>query len=396
MKIRLALTLAAVAALAAPALAQDAPAGPGKDAAPPAPITEKDAVHAAWDEMQAAVQTIRAAQAAKDQAKMQEAMGPYRAAQERFLKAFAAADWEKIDPKADQDLLGQGLMMVGNEALGTHDGKTAVKAFETFAAKLPDSPAAKMVGAQMLPMAYLAAGDLAKAGACYEKGAASDDAALRGMSLVALGDLRCAQGDAAAAKDAWTKAGAVTVSGPRDPAARSKSDAEMRLALVGSPAPEIDSKTWIDGEAKALSAHKGSVVVIDFWATWCPPCRGVMPGLNEMFVARKKDGLQVLGVTRFYSNGFMPKKGTKEPVSDGEQVRNIPEASFQDHLKQFKENLAITYPFVTATAAEFTAYQVQGIPSMFVVDREGKVAFVKVGGGDETLLKMVIDRLLKS
>jgi len=401
MKPRLALTAAAVCAvvlaLSSAALAQDAPSGPGANdgpAAAPADKVEKDAVHKAWDDVRAAMDEMKAAAAAKDMPKMQAARTVAMQKQEEFRNAFTASDWDKIDPKADMDLLGSGLQMLGNDAMSKGDGKTAVKIYEAFLAKLGDTPAAKTVQSRMLPAAYVMAGDLAKSVAIWETGAKSDDAGVKCDALLNLGDLKAAQGDAAAAKAAWQQIADLPAAGPRDPATQMKPYAEIRLGLVGSPAPEIDSKTWLGGEAKTLSAHKGSVVVVDFWATWCPPCRGVMPGLSKMYDEKQKDGLVVLGVTRFYANGFMPKAGTKEPVTDGERIQNIPEATFQDHLKQFKDNLAISYPFVTATEAEFKAYKVSGIPTMAVIDRAGNVAFVKVGGGDESMLRLAVDHLL--
>ncbi|MCE9634932.1 MAG: TlpA family protein disulfide reductase [Planctomycetes bacterium] len=401
MKNRFALTAAALLAVATFAIAQDVPAGPGANDAPvappvaPAKPVEKDAVRKAWDDMKALQDTMKAAAAAKDMAAMQTARTEYMAKQQEFKAAFAKADWEKIDPKAEMDLLGTGLQMLMNDALGKGDGASGVKLCETFLAKLPDSPAAKSVGGRMLPMAHLMAGQLPKAVAIWEKNAADADPAVKCDGLLNLGDVKAAEGDVAAAKAFWQQIADMPAgANPRDAVNQLKPYADLRLTLVGNPAPEIDSKTWLDGEAKPLSAHKGSVVVVDFWATWCPPCRGVMPALNEMFEAKKKDGLVVLGVTHFYPSGFMPKAGTKEPVSDGEKVSNLTEAQFPDHLKQFKTNLAITYPFVTATDAEFKAYKVSGIPTMAVIDRQGKVAFVKVGGGDETMLKIVVDRLL--
>jgi hypothetical protein len=92
-----------------------------------------------------------------------------------------------------------------------------------------------------------------------------------------------------------------------------------------------------------------------------------------------------------YSNGFMPKAGTKDH-SDGEGLE--PDRPVPGPPEAVQDEPCDHVPFVTATDADFKAYKVSGIPTMAVIDRQGKVAFVKVGGGDETMLKIVVDRLL--
>lgn len=421
MKTPFARTVTALAAVAAVAIAasapfasaQDDPVGPGKDggSVAPAPAAAKDAVHTAWDafgaaraQVMAAQTELRAAAGAKDEARIAAARARSTAAQTEmraagtaFQDALAAADRSKIDAAADKDLLGQGLqMLIGDAMSKKHDGKAAVALCEEFIARLSDTPAAKYVANDVLADACLMAGDIARAEKIWETASAGDDVGLKCNGLMNLGDLKSARGDFEGARASWQKVGDLAAAaGPRDPAGQQKPYVEQRLALIGSPAPEVDSKDWIDGAPAALTAMRGKVVVVDMWATWCPPCRDAMPGLDKLYRARKKDGLEVLGVTRFYKNGFLPTAGTKEPVTDGVRMDDLTPESFPAHLRQFKENLGISYPFVTtATDAEFKAYKVQGIPTMAVVDREGKVVFVKVGGGDETLLTMAVDRAL--
>jgi hypothetical protein len=121
-----------------------------------------------------------------------------------------------------------------------------------------------------------------------------------------------------------------------------------------------------------------------------------MPSLDALHRELGPKGLVVLGVTRFYARGFLPTAGTKDPLRDGQPVDGITEAGFLDHVKQFKSNVGLAYPFAIATEAEFKAYGVTGIPTLVVVGRDGKVAFVKVGGGDETLLRIAVERQLEA
>jgi len=68
---------------------------------------------------------------------------------------------------------------------------------------------------------------------------------------------------------------------------------------VGKPPPEVGAKTWFNnlGPEPSLANLKGQVVLIEYWATWCPPCRAAWPHLNELYSTYAKDGLVVLGLS---------------------------------------------------------------------------------------------------
>ena len=368
----------------------------GEEAAAPA-ADETQKVRDLWAARAKAIEEMRTAGGAKEKA--MAARKSVNDAAEAFGKAFAASDWEKFDSEKDKDLLKTGLLMTGQKALyQDDDAKAAIRALEALAARYPADAAAT---GELLARAYIASSDLAKARTALDATAAKGEGPAKFSAQVLLGDLLAAQGDVAAAQKSWQS---VLENVPpatdekRDVYGRPRSDAETRMALIGKPAPEIDSKTWLDGEAKALSALKGQVVIVDFWATWCPPCRAVMPGLDKLWREKQKDGLAVLGVTHYYKNGFMPTAGTKDPVKDGERMKDLTPENYMDHLKQFKTNLAIGYPFVVTgeEGAESKAYKVSGIPTLVVIDRAGNVAFLQVGSGGEALLHLTVDRLLKA
>ena len=148
---------------------------------------------------------------------------------------------------------------------------------------------------------------------------------------------------------AATAAGLATLSGPA--VAQEGKDTK---SLKGQAAPDFNLKT-LDGKDVKLSALKGKVVLIDFWATWCPPCVKGLPHVNE--IAQKKEltdkGLVVLAVN------VQEKAAT---------VQKFMEA----------KKLSLTVP-LDADGKASEAYLVQGIPTTLVVGRDGKISEVFVG-----------------
>ncbi len=124
---------------------------------------------------------------------------------------------------------------------------------------------------------------------------------------------------------------------------------EERLMLKeGSAAPDFTLPVLGGGEA-SLSALKGKVVVVNFWATWCPPCLVEMPVLNELYAAYRDQGVEVLG------------------LSLDEEGLSI--------TKPFVEKLGVAYPIVEADRKTYQAYgNILTIPHTFVIDRAGNVA----------------------
>ena len=124
---------------------------------------------------------------------------------------------------------------------------------------------------------------------------------------------------------------------------------EERLMLKeGSEAPDFTLPVLGGGEV-SLAALKGKVVVVNFWATWCPPCINEMPVLNDLYVEYQDQGVEVLGLS-------LDEEGL--PIT-----------------KPFVEKLEVTYPIVEADRKTYQAYgNVLTIPHTFVVGRDGNVA----------------------
>ena len=122
-----------------------------------------------------------------------------------------------------------------------------------------------------------------------------------------------------------------------------------------------------------------------------------MPRLDELHAERAKEGLMVLGVTRYYDHGYLPvnMQELREGKRGGKAEQKLDQEGFMHHLKQFRENTGVRYPFAVATANDMKNYGITGIPTVFVLDKEGRVTYAAVGGMKEHLLNIAIDRLLK-
>lgn len=124
----------------------------------------------------------------------------------------------------------------------------------------------------------------------------------------------------------------------------------------------------IGGGAVSLSSLRGRVVLVDFWATWCPPCRESIPELNALYGRYKDRGLVVLGVS----------------VDRGLDLASTVGAFARDN--------GLTYPVLLDDKGVNKLYSVSSIPAMFLIDKEGKVAKRFVGyspGLGETISKEI-------
>ena len=102
------------------------------------------------------------------------------------------------------------------------------------------------------------------------------------------------------------------------------------------------------GRALRLSDYKGKVVVLNFWATWCPPCRAEMPDLIRMQREYRSQGLQVVGIT------YPP-----------EEIAEV---------RQFVRKLGVNYPIALGTSETKSLFdETETLPLTIVIDREGKV-----------------------
>ena len=115
---------------------------------------------------------------------------------------------------------------------------------------------------------------------------------------------------------------------------------------VGQPAPAISATDWLNTPPLSLGKLRGKIVVVEFWATWCPPCRKSIPHLVELHKTYREKGVVLIGLT----------DETKTKV------------------EPFAAEMGMTYAVGCGSRSK-SAYGVRGIPHAFVVDVAGKVVW---------------------
>lgn len=146
---------------------------------------------------------------------------------------------------------------------------------------------------------------------------------------------------------------------------------EARLG-VGDPAPSLKISEWVKGEP-VTEFQKGRVYVVEFWATWCPPCKKSIPHLTEL-QEKHKGSVTVIGISA--------KDGNGETI---EKVRS--------YVEKAGDTMAYTVAFDDGSQtnrAYMVAARQRGIPAAFVVDQEGKIAWIghPMSGLDAVLEKL--------
>jgi thiol-disulfide isomerase/thioredoxin len=130
-------------------------------------------------------------------------------------------------------------------------------------------------------------------------------------------------------------------------------------ALAGAPAISYDVKR-LDGRTDALDRYRGSVVVMNLWATWCPPCREEMPALERFYQENKAKGVVVLG------------------VDQGESA---------DAAGSFARGHGVTFPILLDADQQYgRSYAAIGLPTTVIVGRDGHV--LRGIDGELTLAQM--------
>ena len=159
-------------------------------------------------------------------------------------------------------------------------------------------------------------------------------------------------------------------------------DATLRGPLAAPGAPEILVRDWLEQRPMTLAALRGRVVLLDFWATWCTPCRVALPYMNEWHERYKNQGLTILALTQY--QGSMNGRATSN-------------SSELDMLRRFKRAEGMKYAVgVDGKGTTSLSYNVTSIPTAVLIDRRGRVRFISVGATqtDMNEIGQMIERLL--
>jgi thiol-disulfide isomerase/thioredoxin len=140
-------------------------------------------------------------------------------------------------------------------------------------------------------------------------------------------------------------------------------------ALIGKPAPEFPKDaSWLNGQPLTWQALRGQVVILDFWADWCGPCRSALPKLSQLHNGRATNGLTIIGVH--------------------------PPGSELESIKKVMDEFDLAYPICidvvnrrgTKSAGDlFAQFAIDGIPHFVVVDARGVVVASESNRFEEAL-----------
>ncbi|MFA4828903.1 MAG: TlpA disulfide reductase family protein [Thermodesulfovibrionales bacterium] len=150
---------------------------------------------------------------------------------------------------------------------------------------------------------------------------------------------------------------------------KKEGEVEINPPSIGDTAPDFTLK-GINGNTISLADYKGKVVMVEFWATWCPPCKELAPILEKVYKKYKDKGLVFLALVS---------------KDEGEAT-----------IKSFIKEHGITYPVLLAGQETMRHYGISSIPVTFIINKEGRVVTIHMGNTRDIMQELTseIERLL--
>lgn len=138
---------------------------------------------------------------------------------------------------------------------------------------------------------------------------------------------------------------------------------------VGLRAPSIAGVNVITGQQVSLGGFRGQTVMLNFWATWCLPCRAEMPIMQKL-------SQEMAGKLHVVAVGYSDFETTKQ-------------------LKEFADGLGLTFPIVYDEGAAGQKYRVAGLPTTFFIDKDGYIRAKVAGAMTETAMRRYMEETSK-
>lgn len=156
---------------------------------------------------------------------------------------------------------------------------------------------------------------------------------------------------------------AISLAGSRLVCGLSPSSSDLK------PAPDIKFKD-LEGNKFKLSDHRGKVVIVNFWAVWCPPCKIEIPELVTLYTQYKEQGLRIIGIA----------------IDSGKDGK----------IKEKAQELGINYPVINGDDYQIrnSFGGIRAVPTTFIINPDGKIYKNYVGYRDKTVFEEDIKTLL--
>ncbi len=131
-------------------------------------------------------------------------------------------------------------------------------------------------------------------------------------------------------------------------------DGQTLTPVTGTPLAPNFTLEDTDGEMHTLSDYQGKVVIVNFWATWCPPCREEMPSMERAWTTLKDKNVMMLA------------------IDVGED---------EDTVFNFTANYPVTFPLLLdLDSAVISQWPVKGLPTTYIIDPQGRLIYQAIGG----------------